>query len=151
MCKHCDQEDLLEVEWIQHGEEEVDCEWIEDDEDDDGASPEAADEDDDDAFEVDLAICAKPARLLVVMRVVDAHLCPEHHEALLEQLGEGLADMLAAAGLQDDVEFLPLAADAEETCSECANAATLAQVVTYHQYYCEKHAQEAGATLPPRS
>lgn len=141
MCKHCDEQDLLDVEWLDE-EEEADCEWIAEDD-------EGEDDEEDDELDREAVLCDEPATLLVTMRMVDAHLCPKHHASLVQQFEEGLGDMLAAAGLQDDVEFLDIPADDDETCSECSNRATKAQVVTYHQYYCTDHAKEAGATLPP--
>lgn len=142
MCTHCQTDDILEVEWLEKGDD-VACEWIDDDEiEDDLTEPE---------FEGDVPMCGESAKLVITMQNVDDHLCKAHVAALTAQLGEGLSDMLEEIGLQDDAEFLPIPDGEEEACGECGVRATHAQLVTYRQYYCAAHAKEAGATLPPKA
>ena len=147
MCKYCEEDGILDVAWLDE-DDEADCEWLPDEDEEEDLTDE--DIDADDLLEGGFPTCIDPAVVIVQFKNVDAHLCLVHLQTVKADLEEGLGALLAATGLGDEIEFLPLDENSDETCDECSERATYAQIVTCFQTFCAEHAVAFGATLPPK-
>jgi hypothetical protein len=159
MCLYCEQDEVwgepLEPD---EADEEYQCEWLDETDRDD-----EDDEDEEDEEDLEQSRCLSRALHAVHQRYVDEHLCAEHADAVRRDLSEGLGDLLAQAGLEDECEFLsiPLGSEVCEYAhpldmirpavevTECGSPATYAKRVVTTTFLCTPHAVEAGYD-PPR-
>ncbi len=161
MCHYCEQDEIWgePLEPDEADEEEYQCEWLDETDADDGDDEDEEEEEED----LEQRRCLNRAVHAVQQRYVDEHLCAEHADAVKQDLSEGLGDLLAEAGLEDECEFLsiPLGSDACEyvhpldmlrpaaEVTECGRPATRAKRVVTTTFLCTPHAVETGYD-PPR-